>query len=57
MQDRVLIKDLAAREDGPVRVAGWVEKVRDQRYVQFVVLRDESGAVQLVSRLKSAVAS
>ena len=49
MQDRVLIKDLAAREDGPVRVAGWVEKVRDQRYVQFVVLRDESGAVQLVN--------
>ncbi len=49
MQERVLIKDLAAREDGPVRVSGWVEKVRDQRYVQFVVLRDESGAVQLVN--------
>lgn len=49
MQDRVLIKDLAARADGPVRVSGWVEKVRDQRYVQFVVLRDESGAVQLVN--------
>jgi aspartyl-tRNA synthetase len=44
-----LIKDLAAREDGTVRVSGWVEKVRDQRYVQFVVLRDESGAVQLVN--------
>lgn len=49
MQERVLIKDLAAREDGPVRVAGWVEKVRDQKFVQFVVLRDESGAVQLVN--------
>lgn len=49
MQERVLIKDLAAREDGAVRVSGWVEKVRDQRYVQFVVLRDESGAVQLVN--------
>lgn len=44
-----MIKDLAAREDGIVRVSGWVEKVRDQRYVQFVVLRDESGAVQLVN--------
>ncbi|MBL3681015.1 aspartate--tRNA(Asn) ligase [Leucobacter aridicollis] len=44
-----MIKDLAARVDGPVRVSGWVEKVRDQRYVQFVVLRDESGAVQLVN--------
>ncbi|MGO1538750.1 MAG: aspartate--tRNA(Asn) ligase [Leucobacter sp.] len=49
MSERVLIKDLAAREAGPVQVAGWVEKVRDQRYVQFVVLRDESGAVQLVN--------
>jgi len=49
MQERVLIKDLAAHEDGPVRVSGWVEKVRDQRYVQFVVLRDETGAVQLVN--------
>lgn len=49
MQERVLIKDLAAREDGPVRVSGWVEKVRDQKFVQFVVLRDESGAVQLVN--------
>lgn len=44
-----MIKDLAAHEDGPVRVAGWVEKVRDQKFVQFVVLRDESGAVQLVN--------
>ena len=32
-----------------MRVSGWVEKVRDQRYVQFVVLRDETGAVQLVN--------
>lgn len=49
MTERVLIKDLAAHEDGPVRVSGWVEKVRDQRHVQFVVLRDETGAVQLVN--------
>jgi len=49
MQKRVLIKDLAAHEDGIVRVSGWVEKVRDQKFVQFVVLRDETGAVQLVN--------
>ncbi len=49
MQERVLIKDLAAHEDGIVRVSGWVEKVRDQKFVQFVVLRDETGAVQLVN--------
>lgn len=49
MTARVLIKDLAASPDGPVTVAGWVETVRDQKKVQFVVLRDESGAVQLVN--------
>lgn len=46
---RVLIKNLSALPDGPVTVAGWVDTVRDQKKVQFVVLRDESGAVQLVN--------
>ncbi len=49
MNERVLIKDLAARADGLVTVSGWVETVRDQKKVQFVVLRDETGAVQLVN--------
>ena len=48
MSERTLIKNLAAASDGPVSVSGWVETVRDQKKVQFVVLRDESGAVQLV---------
>ena len=46
---RTLIKNLAASTDGPVSVSGWVDTVRDQKKVQFVVLRDESGAVQLVN--------
>jgi nondiscriminating aspartyl-tRNA synthetase len=45
---RTLIKNLAATSEGPVSVSGWVDTVRDQKKVQFVVLRDESGAVQLV---------
>ena len=48
MTARTLVKNLAAAPDGPVTVSGWVETVRDQKKVQFVVLRDESGAVQLV---------
>lgn len=48
MTERTLIKNLAASSDGPVSVSGWVDTVRDQKKVQFVVLRDESGAVQLV---------
>lgn len=47
---RTLIRSLTARDDGPVEVAGWIETVRDQKKVQFLVLRDESGAVQLVRR-------
>jgi len=49
MPERTLIKNLAAATDGPISVSGWVDTVRDQKKVQFVVLRDESGAVQLVN--------
>ncbi|MDF1477944.1 aspartate--tRNA(Asn) ligase [Leifsonia sp. H3M29-4] len=48
MTQRTLIKHLLAATDGPISVSGWVDTVRDQKKVQFVVLRDESGAVQLV---------
>ena len=49
MSERVLVSQLQSREDGPVSVSGWVETVRDQKKVQFVILRDETGAVQLVN--------
>jgi aspartyl/asparaginyl-tRNA synthetase len=49
VSERVLVKQLQASPDGPVSVSGWVETVRDQKKVQFVILRDESGAVQLVN--------
>lgn len=48
MTARTLISDLARTPEGLVSVAGWVDTVRDQKKVQFVVLRDESGAAQLV---------
>ena len=49
MSERVLITQLKSLPAGPVTVSGWVETVRDQKKVQFVVLRDETGAVQLVN--------
>ena len=49
MNERVLVKQLQGLADGPVSVSGWVETVRDQKKVQFVILRDETGAVQLVN--------
>jgi aspartyl/asparaginyl-tRNA synthetase len=47
--ERVLVNQLQGLSDGPVSVSGWVETVRDQKKVQFVILRDETGAVQLVN--------
>ena len=47
MSNRSLIKNLAASPDGPVQLSGWVETLRDQKRIQFVILRDESGSVQV----------
>lgn len=49
MTERVLVQQLQGLPDGLVTVSGWVETVRDQKKVQFVILRDETGAVQLVN--------
>ena len=50
MTSRTLIRDLSALPNGEeVTVSGWVDTVRDQKKVQFVILHDESGAVQLVN--------
>jgi nondiscriminating aspartyl-tRNA synthetase len=47
---RVLIGQLGSRVGDRVRVCGWVQTLRLQRRLQFVVLRDETGAVQLTNR-------
>jgi aspartyl-tRNA synthetase len=49
VSQRVLVNQLQGLPDGAVSVSGWVETVRDQKKVQFVILRDETGAVQLVN--------
>ena len=50
MTSRTLIAHLPSLpHECEVRVSGWVDTVRDQKKVQFVILRDESGAVQLVN--------
>jgi nondiscriminating aspartyl-tRNA synthetase len=45
---RTFIEDLPGRVGEQVRVRGWVQVVRDQKRVQFVVVRDETGLVQAV---------
>jgi nondiscriminating aspartyl-tRNA synthetase len=47
---RVLVGRLGSYVGNQVRVCGWVQTLRLQRRMQFVVLRDETGAVQLTNR-------
>ncbi|MDP4634506.1 MAG: OB-fold nucleic acid binding domain-containing protein, partial [Pontimonas sp.] len=50
MSTRTRIADLAQTTDGTtVTVGGFVDTVRDQKKVQFIILRDESGSAQLVN--------
>ena len=46
--NRTPIAELPERLGVRVRVRGWVQAVRDQKRVQFVILRDESGSAQAV---------
>ena len=46
--ERTLIAQLREQLDTRVRVRGWVHAVRDQKRIQFVVVRDETGLVQAV---------
>jgi nondiscriminating aspartyl-tRNA synthetase len=45
---RTLIADLGGKVDEQVTIRGWAQAVRDQKRVQFVVVRDESGLAQAV---------
>jgi nondiscriminating aspartyl-tRNA synthetase len=45
---RTLVSELRDRVGERVRIRGWVHTVRDQKRMQFLVIRDESGLVQVV---------
>ncbi len=46
---RTLTGDLNSKVGERATVRGWIQAVRDQKRVQFLVVRDESGAVQVVT--------
>jgi aspartyl-tRNA synthetase len=46
--ERTLIEELPGKLGEQVRVRGWVQTVRDQKRMQFVIVRDESGLAQVV---------
>jgi nondiscriminating aspartyl-tRNA synthetase len=47
-RDRTMAADLPAHGDGPVSVSGWVHRRRRLKAVDFLILRDRSGLVQIV---------
>lgn len=49
LQERVRIADLDKHPRGPVTVCGFVETIRDHRAVMFVIVRDETAAIQVVA--------
>ncbi len=44
---RTLIRDLRRHIGQTVRVCGWVRAIRDQKRVQFLILRDHTGLAQV----------
>lgn len=46
--ERTLIGDLRGKIGQSVTVQGWLQVLRDQKKMQFLVLRDQTGAVQIV---------
>lgn len=43
--ERVLIEKL--KENEKARISGWAEKIRDTKYMIFVILKDRSGIIQV----------
>ncbi len=45
--ERTPIGDLRAHLDQTVMIKGWLHVLRDQKKIQFIVLRDKTGMVQI----------
>jgi nondiscriminating aspartyl-tRNA synthetase len=45
--ERTLIKDLSSKIGQVVEVQGWMQTLRDQKQIQFMILRDRTGLVQV----------
>lgn len=48
MISRVLVKDVKDNESNEVTVCGFVEAVRNQKTMQFLIIRDRTGKVQAI---------
>ena len=46
--ERTLIGELRAHLGETVKIKGWLQVLRDQKKIQFLVLRDRTGSVQII---------
>ncbi len=49
---RTMISDLKSAIGQEARIKGWVSTIRDQKTMQFVIVRDETGSVQIANSRK-----
>ena len=49
MQKRIKLKECKDYLNKEVRLQAFVDKIRDQKHVQFIVLRDRTGYIQTVN--------
>ena len=42
---RILISNL--EENTEARISGWIDKIRDTKYMIFVILKDRTGMIQV----------
>jgi len=45
--ERISIKDLGKNIDEQVKIQGWLQTLRDQKNMQFLIIRDRTGLVQV----------
>jgi len=50
---RTFIKDLKGQVGNSVRLCGWADRIRNQKQLFFIILRDHTGLVQLIHEKKS----
>jgi aspartyl-tRNA synthetase len=52
--ERTLIRDAREKVGGLIAVRGFVQAVRNQKAVQFIILRDHTGIIQIVAERSEA---
>ncbi len=45
---RILIGELQAHSAATVKICGWIQAIRNQKRMQFLIIRDHTGSVQVI---------